>query len=219
MMSRKSKRFTVLAAPVVLVVVAVMIIVSQSFSASPRRGAGLRHTFAVLSSTRARAAAVLSQPLPAGIVKSIEQPGSGLARFGLHANEAVFTGGTYPTWVVPGTGFVCLVVGTIETRGLPGASCASAAQAEAGELTMLTETDAGAPIVLGLAPNTNKSITVTDTDGAAHSVPVTNNIYEIHSGTPATVNLKSITGSTSTDAVKLSPPPPTVGAPAEPAQG
>jgi hypothetical protein len=224
MMSRKSKRFSVLIAPV-LVVVAIMVIASQSSSASSpygtstKRSVGLRHTFAVLDSTRARAAAVLSQPLPAVIVKSIEQPGSGLGRFGLHANEAVFTGGTYPTWVVPGAGHVCLVVGSIETRGVPGASCASTAQAEAGELTMLTETDAGAPIVLGLAPNTNKSITVTNTDGATHSVPVTNNVYEIHSGTPATVDLKSILGSKSTDEVKLPPPPPTVGAPAEPTQG
>lgn len=168
--------------------------------------ARLGQVFKVLSGSTlgAHGAAVSagSQPLPAGVAEGMSS-----SRPGVAPSKAVFAGGVYPTWVVPGSAEVCLVAGTIGPRSVPSSVCGPIAKAEAG-LALMTETDAGQPVVLGLAPNGNTSVKVTNADGTTENVPVTNNVYEIASGKPSTVRLKAASGSPRTDSVAISPPPP-----------
>jgi hypothetical protein len=190
-------------APLV-VAAAVVSLVAQSSSGSPNTHpttGGQRSAFAVLSSTQARAAVVSAQPLPAGIYTGMSR------QLGRNPSEAVFTGGTYPTWVVPGSTEVCLVIGAIGHNGVPGWSCATSEQAESGKLTLTTETDSGAPVIFGLAPNDNSSVAVTNVSGTTQNVPVKTNVYEVTSGTPSTVSLKTASGEAVIDSVKLPPKP------------
>lgn len=219
LMSKRSKRsFAGLA---ILVVAAAILVVATATAASNHHGVKLRRSathvaprlgqmFAALhsDSLSAHTAAVgASQPLPPNVQAGMS------ALPGRDVGSAVFTGGTYPTWVVPGSSEVCLVIGAIGRRGVPGGTCAPVADAEAG-LLLMTETDSGQPLVLGLAPNGNASVKVTYADGTKASVPVSNNVYEITSGKPSTVTLTAASGAPITRSVAMSPPPPP-SAPAE----
>jgi hypothetical protein len=217
-MSKRSKwSAMVLAALVAATAVVVTAMASSSkhtvkLQSLPAVSPRLSQIFTVLrgSNLGAHSAAVgaSSQPLPSSVLQGM----SGSPR-GLEPTKAVFAGGTYPTWVVPGTTEVCLVVGAIGTRGVPGSMCDTVARAEAG-LALMTESDTGSPIVLGLAPNGNTSVTVTNADHTTKSIPVTSNVYEIVGGKPSTVTLKDASGASTSQPVAISPPPPP-SAPAE----
>ena len=219
LMSKRPKRS--LAGLAILVVAAAVIVVATATAASNHHSVKLSRSatyvaprldqmFAVLHSNSLsahRAAVGASQPLPPNVEAGMS------ARPGRDVGSAVFTGGTYPTWVVPGSTEVCLVIGAIGRRGVPGSTCAPVVDAEAG-LTLMTETDSGQPLVLGLAPNGNASVKVTYADGTTASVPVSNNVYEITSGKPSTVTLTTASGAPITSPVAISPPP-SPSAPAE----
>lgn len=215
-MSKRSKRAAALIVPVLAVVAVVVGLVVQSSTASSKKGrasnaaaasnAQMHKAFAVLHSADARMAAVTSQPLPASVLKGLSDSTAPYAP-SLDPSEASYAGGTYPTWVVPGTGEVCLVVGAIGPKGVPSSSCGTSAEANAGEVILLTETATGAPLVFGLAPDTNSTVTVTEANGTTRSVPVTNNVYEITSGTPSSVSLKTTSGATTTESAALPPRP------------
>lgn len=147
-----------------------------------------------------RAAAAGGRPLPTGVVAGMSrQPG-------VDPSQAAYAGGEYPTWVVPGSSEVCLVVGATGTRGVPSSVCGPISRAESG-LVVLTETDSGQPLVLGLAPDGNRSVSVTDKDDATESVPVTDNVFEIVRGHPVSVSLKDTAGNRSSRSVAISAPP------------
>ena len=211
---RPKRSATVLTA---LVVVAAAVAVAAA-AASSRDGAVRLHSapsravsgrlgrvFSVLNSSHraadSTAARTRFHPLQAGVVV-----GLGSAHPGVDASQAVFAGGTYPTWVVPGSTEVCLVVGTIGPRSVPSAVCAPITRAESG-LALMTETDSGQPLVLGLAPDGNTMVKVTNVDGTTGSVPVSNNVYQITSGKPETVSLKAAGGALTTRSVAMSAPP------------
>lgn len=213
LMSKRSKRS--LAGLAILVVAAAVAVVATATAASEHHGVKLHRVathvaprlgqvFAVLhnGSLSAHSAVVgASQSLPPNVQVGMSSlPGR-------EVGSAVFTGGTYPTWVVPGSTEVCLVIGAIGQRGVPGSTCASVSDAEAG-LILVTETDSGQPLVLGLAPNGNASVKVTYADRTTARVPVRNNVYEITSGKPSTVTLTTASGAPITRSVALSPPPP-----------
>lgn len=132
---------------------------------------------------------------------------------GLDTSAAVLAGSSIPVWVDPGSTNVCLVDAE-KSRGEATVSvCGPKAAAERRGLALATENAAGQPVVLGLAPNGNTSVKVTDTDGASESIPVTNGVYEITSGTPSTVGLKEASGQETTRSVPVVTQPP-VSAPA-----
>ncbi len=203
-MSRRSKLSIILGTLAIAAVATAVVVGAVSSSASnvhPKVAtsrATERRAFAVLRSTTAREAAVVSHPLPAGILE-------GMARFpGRAPPEAVYTGGTYATWIVPGSRETCLVVGSVGKNSVPSIDCGSLEEAVAGQITLTTETDDGSPLAFGIAPNSNSSVNVTEADGANRSVPVKNNVYEITTGTPASVQVTAETGEVTTDAI---PPP------------
>jgi hypothetical protein len=211
-MSKRSKVSAICLAAVIAVAAIVAVTASAS-SAGKRRvkphalaavSPRLSQLFAVLRvhGLRAHRAAANTQSLPVSVLEGMSR-----SQRGLDPTRAAFAGGIYPTWVVPGSTEVCLVIGAIGKRGVPGSTCGSVKQGESG-LALMTETDAGAPIVLGLAPDGNRSVKVTDSNGTVETVPVTNNVYEITTGTPGTVTLEDASGTSVTRPVAMSPPPP-----------
>ena len=150
---------------------------------------------------RGASAATDAQPLPVAVVEGMSR------QLGVEPSAAVFAGGTYPTWVVPGSTEVCLMHAALSRQDVPGGVCGSIKAAEHG-LAVTSEDAAGAPVVLGLAPDGNISVNVTNADGTTESVPVTNNVYEITSGDPVSVTLKQASGASETrHLATLSSPP------------
>jgi hypothetical protein len=187
-----------------LVVIAASVAVTAAMAASsgkalkPHAGsARLVHIFNVLQGGKVRghsASVGAAQPLPAAA-------GVGLSQMpGLDPSAAVFAGGTYATWVVPGSTEICLISGPTRpgTSSGGGGVCGSIAGAEERGLAVTTESASGAPVVLGLVPNGNPSVTVTNTDGTTETIPVKNNVYEITSGHPSTVSLNEASGNATT---------------------
>jgi hypothetical protein len=74
----------------------------------------LGRVFHVLSDAHSATVDGAAQPLPAGVVDAMSTSQPSLA-----PAAAVFAGGTFPTWVVPGSGEVCLVVGSTGPNSVP----------------------------------------------------------------------------------------------------
>lgn len=171
----------------------------------------LYRVFTVLRYHRAHAhgAAVdaNAQSLPGFVANDME-------RTGVDVSAAVFAGGTYPTWVIPGAKNVCLVVDATEGQSVAkdpggwGAVCGSVTGATERGIALTTENATGAPIVVGLAPNGNGTVKVTNTDGTAEEQQVVNNVYEVTKDVPRTVSLRGSTGALMTRDVALPTPPP-----------
>jgi hypothetical protein len=156
-----------------------------------------------------RASSVDAKPLPTAALQGLS------VQAGMDPSSAVFAGGTYPTWVVPGSTEVCLMHDALTSRDAPGGICGSVKAAEHG-LAEATESATGAPLILGLVPNGNASVTVTNANGTTDSVPVSDNVYEITSGVPASVTLKTASGTAETRHLPTLSPPPPSSAPAAP---
>jgi hypothetical protein len=150
------------------------------------------------------------QPLPQGVIEGMEQ-----AQPQMEPSSAAFAGGTYPTWVVPGADHVCLVLGTTGANSVPSSSCGSTASAEQHGLAISTENEAGTPVIVGLVPNGNPVVKVTNTNGTSKGVPVVDNVYEVTGGAPRTVTFRDGAGSETTRPVAVIPAPPPPSAPAE----
>jgi hypothetical protein len=150
------------------------------------------HTSAIvkLSASSMGSAGPSAHPLPAAVVQ-------GLSSTGPDPSSAVFAGGTYATWVIPGSSQVCLVHAAMGPGDVPGGVCGSTTAAAYG-LAVTTENAAGAPVVLGLVPTGNTAVVVTDANGGTNTVPVANGVYEITGGSPSTVTLKDASGNTIT---------------------
>lgn len=129
------------------------------------------------------------QPLPSAVANILPQEVSGV-----NPSEAVFAGGTYPTWVVPGSSKVCLVAGATGPHSVPSSMCSPISWAEQHGLAIVTEREGRLPVILGLAPDGNSSVQVAEADGATQSVPVVNNVYEIIGGSPKSVTIRGTSG-------------------------
>jgi hypothetical protein len=168
--------------------------------------ARLREIFRVLrhnGATRAHSAASVPQlPVPASAIV-------GRAIGGVPAAQAIFSGGTHPTWTIPGASGLCLLLAPIGPNGAPATVCGPVTQAERG-LLLMTE-DAGHEIVIGLVPNGNSTVTATAHDGTVTKVPVVDNLFEIISGQPQSVSYSDASGSTVKFQVALGPAPTTSG--------
>jgi hypothetical protein len=98
------------------------------------------------------------------------------------AAQYVVVNAGYAAWVIPGTAGLCVVT----AEPLPGKlgsayhiSCATLAQAAAGDLTSFTVDDVGdVTSVHGVAPNNDNHVTLDYADGHTISVPVVDNLYD-----------------------------------------
>lgn len=196
-MARQPKRRVVAISAAIVIMAAAAVATATASSkkhaaklhATPNQTVSVRliHMLKVLREDRARAhvasADTSSQELPQAVVKGL----SG-SRPGVDTSAAVFAGGTYPVWVVPGSTEVCLINGSTGPGDVPGGLCSPTSEVSHG----LAVSDGS--IVFGLVPDGNTSVKVTNSDGTTESVPVVNNVYEITSGDPSTVTLKEASG-------------------------
>jgi hypothetical protein len=151
--------------------------------------------------TLAASFAILRQPgpspvqLPAGIAqlyRSPEHPNPygidpDLARYAPAAN----------TWVLPGSTGVCLITYGIVGPGVGSGTCASDSTALAGDFVSFQHKYPDSDIALvGLAPDGNTTVTVTDANGTTRQIPVTDNIYVVTGGNPASITLLTASGAT-----------------------
>ncbi|HXD56181.1 MAG TPA: hypothetical protein VN618_15605 [Solirubrobacteraceae bacterium] len=131
--------------------------------------------------------------LPSAVVEGLDGGSQSVS-----ASTAEPAGGTYPTWIVSGAGETCLIVEAIWAGDVPAGVCGPTSAAEARGLAMTREDALGQPVVVGLAPTGNSSVTVTNSDGTSERVAVTNSVYEVTQGDPASVKLKNAAGQTTT---------------------
>jgi hypothetical protein len=131
---------------------------------------------------------------------------------GLDSSSVLVTGGAAS--VVSSPTDVCLLDAEKGSGGATAGVCGTTSGVEERGLALTTENSAGAPVVLGLTPSGNTSVTVTNTDGTTETVPVTNNVYEITSGNPSTATLKEASGKITTRHLPQWSRPPASSAPA-----
>jgi hypothetical protein len=164
---------------------------------SPR----LHHLIGALA--RAHGSSANAHPLPVAVEMGTSP------RQTTEPSAAVYTGGVYPTWIIPGSREVCLTHAELGSAGGASEICGTIADLEQRGLAEVTESTSGSPVVFGLVPNGNSSVQVTNANGSEETVPVTNNVYEITSGDPISATLKNASGTTITRHLPvLSSPPP-----------
>ncbi len=215
-MIKRSKHSAVLASALVVIVAAIAVAAAMASSKGPattkpvavpraHASARLDQLFSVLhKQVRAHSASAATEPpLPAAIEEGISPQST------LDPSAEVFAGGTYPTWVIPGATEICLMANATKPGGTPGGICGTIPSVEQRGIAETTESASGSPIVLGLVPNGNNSVDVTNANGTKDTVPVTDNVYEITSGDPVSATLKNASGATTTRHLPvLSDPPP-----------
>ena len=102
-----------------------------------------------------------------------------------------------------------------KSGGTPVSICGTISSVEQRGIAETTESASGSPVVLGLVPNGNNSVEVTNANGTKETAPVTNNVYEITSGDPVSATLKNASGATTTRRLPVLSNP----APSAPAAG
>lgn len=201
-MSKRSKRTTTAVLALALVGATVAIIAASASSKGQTArtrtpvhhavSARLDHILGVLEHRGARAygasLATGAQPLPTAIFQGVSHEAA------LDPAAAVYAGGAYPTWVIPGSTEVCLMANGTKAGDSAGGICGSTAALEQRGLAEVTEGPTGAPLVLGLVPNGNATIEVTNSNGTTETVPVHNNVYEVTAGDPVSATMKDAAG-------------------------
>jgi hypothetical protein len=100
-------------------------------------------------------------------------------------------------WVQAGSSGVCVVAYGLDVGypndGVGDATCVGTATALGGDMI----TRVGHTYV-GLAPDGNATVTVTDADGSTSQVPVTGNVYKMVGGDPASISMHDASGALTT---------------------
>jgi hypothetical protein len=106
------------------------------------------------------------------------------------------------TWIQAGTSGLCTdVIGVVGPPPIGSGSCAPSSLALAGDYFdswPSTWPHTHVFKLVGLAPDGNTAVTVTDTDGSNRQVPVTNNVYVVTGGHPSSVTLRDASGTLTT---------------------
>jgi hypothetical protein len=222
-MGGQLKRPSVILLSIALIATAI-VVAAAGASGNNSHGRRLTHTvtvrpaskllaseFGILGQSSAARGATSAnyQPLPRAVVEGMDR-----AQPEMEPSSAAFAGGTYPTWVVPGTNHVCLVLGSTGANSVPSSSCGSTTGAGQHGLVISTENGSGTPVIVGLVPNGNPVVKVTDTNGASKGVSIVSNVYEITSGAPRSVTFRDASGNETTQPIALASAPPPASAPA-----
>lgn len=135
-----------------------------------------------ISTTDANAFGVLreasSATMPAAVAKNLSENPI-LAKFGANsalAHLASSVGSTPQVWVIPANEALCLFVRYSADDG--GSTCQANQYAQEGYLNILRSGSDGTTTVIGLAPDTVRSVQATTSHGAARA-DVANNIYTL----------------------------------------
>jgi len=155
----------------------------------------LASSFAVLRQTGANPI-----PLPASIAQGYTGPAQLSDPYGIDPSLARYVAAA-KTWILPGSSGACIQTYRSQGPRTPigtGGGCTATPAVLAGELVIRSTTSAGVITLVGLAPDGNTTVTITDTDGTARQIPVTDNVYVATGGHPSTITLNDASGTTTT---------------------
>jgi hypothetical protein len=145
-------------------------------------GSALAASFAVL-----RQPGPSPVPLPAGIAGAYSGRAQPPNPYGIDPNLARYAAAA-STWILPGSSGACLIALGVAGHGVSSGVCNSAQAALSGELVVRTGSSRGAVNTLvGLAPDGNATVTITDADGSTRQVPVSDNVYKVTGGHPSAI--------------------------------
>jgi len=148
-------------------------------------------------------------PLPEGIAGAYTGPAQPPNPYSVNPNFAQYVASAN-TWVLPGASGVCsIVIGIVGPPPIGSGSCAPTSLALAGDYfdDWHGRWDSAHPrpvtfihefTLIGLAPDGNTTVTVTEADGSTRQVPVADNIYEVVGGDPTSITLRDASGAPTT---------------------
>jgi hypothetical protein len=144
--------------------------------------------------------AVLRQPVPSAVPLPADRAGAftGPAEppnpYGIDPGRAQYVAAAN-TWVLPGSSGVCLFTVGLVGPGVGSGSCDSTLTAVSGDFLVFSKRWPTNEIAyVGLAPDGNATVAVTDADGATRQVPVTDNVYVVIGGNPRSITLRDASG-------------------------
>jgi hypothetical protein len=136
--------------------------------------------------------------LPSDIAGAYTGPAQPANPYGVDPNLAEYVASAN-TWILPGSSGVCLITIGIVRPGVGSGSCNSDLFALSGDFFVDSKKWPTRQIVLvGLAPDGNQTVSVTDADGSTHHVPVTDNLYVVTGGDPSSITLRDASGAPTT---------------------
>ncbi|HEX4033222.1 MAG TPA: hypothetical protein VHX66_02150 [Solirubrobacteraceae bacterium] len=100
-------------------------------------------------------------------------------------------------WVQAGSSGICVIAYGLDVGyphdGVGDETCFSTATALGGD-----DLDRVGHVYVGLVPDGNPTVTVTDTDGSTRQIPVTENIYKVVGGSPSSITFHDASGASTT---------------------
>jgi hypothetical protein len=130
-----------------------------------------------IASTIASDASARATAGPAGRFSGV--PAEIAAKWGLVVGDAtpVTNDLGWNIWLLPGTSGTCIQWTNPAVLGGGGGDCVPNSKAVAGELSPIGSLPSGGIVVIGLAPNGNRTVRVGTADGLSQSVAVRDNVY------------------------------------------
>jgi hypothetical protein len=137
-------------------------------------------------------------PLPAGIAGAYSGPAQPPNPYGIDPNLARYAAAAN-TWILPGSSGACLIALGVAGYGVSSGACNSTQAALSGELVVRTgSTSRVSNTLVGLAPDGNATVTITDADGSTRQVPVSDNVYKVIGGNPSAITEHDSSGAVTT---------------------
>ena len=136
--------------------------------------------------------------LPEDIAGAYTGPVQPANPYGIDPNLARYVAAAN-TWILPGSSGVCVITIGIVGPGVGSGTCDSTLTALAGDFIVYSHKWPTDQLVLvGLAPDGNPTVAVTDADGTTNQIPVTNNVYVVTGGNPSSMRLNDASGAPTT---------------------
>jgi hypothetical protein len=128
---------------------------------------------------------------PSGVTGRVGPPTN---PYGIDPSFDKFAAGA-DSWIQAGSSGICLVAYGNDPHfpKLGDGSCASTVMALAGDMF-----DRIGQTYVGLVPDGNTTVTVTDADGSTRQIPVTSNVYKVVGGNPSSITLRDASGALTT---------------------
>jgi hypothetical protein len=157
-----------------------------------------------IDKTLAAAFAVLRQPgpspvaLPPDLAGAYTGPAQPANPYGIQPNLARYVPAAH-TWILPGSSGLCLITIGVAGPKIGSGYCNTTLLALSGDFFISAKQwPTKQAVVIGLAPDGNHTIQITDTNGHKHQVRVNENVYVYRGGHPNTITLHDASGAPTT---------------------
>jgi hypothetical protein len=137
-------------------------------------------------------------PLPPDLAGAYTGPAQPANPYGIDPNLARYVAPAH-TWILPGSSGLCVITIGIVGPGVGSGNCNSTLLALSGDFFVPSKQwPTKQIVVVGLAPDGNRTVDVTDTDGSTREVRVTDNVYVVRGGHPSSIKLRDASGALTT---------------------